>query len=338
MSEPEFTKSASSTVTVAPAQNRPGDDEFGDYRITGYIADLPDARDLPLYPPVAGSLPGGPAVADGERAASTAVTPKGKVEGWEVPAFRQQPYASCASCAVVSVVQYLAQRMGLDDQYSRRFLYYNTRAHYQRYADRRPPGTVPDCTMGTGLRNVLKALNKFGICEEALLPYDQGRCEDEPSEDAYTNARTHFLGTVAYRRIFRLGDEPGQLDLDPLRRAIVEDTPPIIGFAVYESFKDAAENGEPIPIPKRNERLLFGHAAVLIEYGQRGQDEVFTCVNSWDGDPGGRRFLLPAEYLQNALLCRDVWALTSLVDGSGTTDGGENAGSVTITTTGVKSG
>ena len=145
-------------------------DNFGDYRITGYIADLPDARDLPLYPDVEGPLPGGPTVNDGERAATTAVTPDGEVDGWAVPAFRQQPYASCASCAVVSVVQYLAQRMGLEGRYSRRFLYYNARAQYQRYADHRLQGTIPDCTMGTGLRNVLKALNKFGICEEALWP------------------------------------------------------------------------------------------------------------------------------------------------------------------------
>ena len=49
-------KTVTSTVEedTAPAQ---AGDNFGDYRITGYIADLPDARDLPLYPDVEGPLP-----------------------------------------------------------------------------------------------------------------------------------------------------------------------------------------------------------------------------------------------------------------------------------------
>ena len=265
------------------------------------------------------------------------MTPDGEVDGWAVPAFRQQPYASCASCAVVSVVQYLAQRMGLEGRYSRRFLYYNARAQYQRYADHRLQGTIPDCTMGTGLRNVLKALNKFGICEEALWPYEPGVCEEEPKRDAYANALTHFAGTVTYRRIFRLGDQPGQLDIDPIRRAIVENTPPIIGFSVYESFEAASKNGDPIPKPDRGERLLFGHAAVGIKYEQTVDGELFTFVNSWEGDPGGSRFRLPAEYLQNSLLCRDVWALTSLDGGGGNYDGGETSDSITTTTTVTKS-
>ena len=74
-----------------------------------------------------------------------------------------------------------------------------------------------------------------------------------------------------------------------------------------------------------------------IKYEQTVDGELFTFVNSWEGDPGGSRFRLPAEYLQNSLLCRDVWALTSLDGGGGNYDGGETSDSITTTTTVTKS-
>jgi hypothetical protein len=271
-----------------------GGHQFGGTMLGGWSGDVPDARDQPLLPPV------GTALAGGEQ--PSVDLPRGPAEAarvdWRVPVAAQQPLQSCVSCAVSSVVGHLDLPAGAAPAGpgpSSLFLYYNTRS---------VEGTGR-CDNGSGIRSALKALNRYGVCtEQAWGPAHQ--FVERPPAEAYENA--YYAGSVSYRRAFRLGSEPDALDLGPVRTALANGLPVLFGFAVYDSFR-AAGDGAPVPLPRADERVLFGHAAVLV--GHDG--DAFEAVNSW-GPAWGRegRFELPAAYLADRRLAKDFWVITSL--------------------------
>lgn len=284
-----------------------GGHQFGGHQFGlsgGWTGDLPDVRDRALFPPV-----GSPR--DGEEppaALDLAVPEPGPTSlvDWQVPVLQQSPLQSCVSCAVASVVRHLDAdgRPVADPGPSAMFLYYNTRAL---------EGTGR-CDVGTGIRSALKALRRWGVCSEERWAYARQLAE-RPAQEAYDHAL--YAGTVTYRHVYRLGQEPDGLDLTAVRRALANGLPVLFGFGVYDSFQ-AAGRGEPVPLPSPAERVLFGHAAVLVGYDEEG----FTAVNSWGEDWGDRgRFRLPTAYLQDRRLARDLWVITSLDGAEGTTPG-----------------
>ena len=293
-----------------------GGHQFGGLMFGGWTGDLPDARDVPLYPPVGRPLTGAdlrpvPGLEPVEPPPDASID-------WRVPVLEQQPLQTCVSCAVASVVRHLdASGRGVTGPApSPLFLYYNARVLER----------TGRCDTGCGLRSALKALRRHGICTDDVWGPPRQFVE-RPTPEAYENA--FYAGTVSYRRIYRLGTEPDRLDLVPVRRALAQGLPVLFGFALYDSFR-AAGDGAPVPLPSANERVLFGHAAVLTGYD--GDD--FTAVNSWGESWGGQnrgRFTMPAAYLGDRRLAKDFWTITSLdgislagtsLDGSGVAAGG----------------
>ena len=334
----------------------------------GFAPDLPDWRDKVLIPPLyeLRDEPGAtPVYQLGDKLTPREIEDHNHrlvpelagpsylllAEQWRktVPVYEQKPYESCVSCAIASVIRYLAKATGVnaDLDPSRLFLYYNARA-LEGTESSDPP-------VGTGIRSAIKGLNRYGVCDEQSWPYPDSESPQptiprQPPEDAYR--RTHYKDGVEYHRIFRLDPRNNihQLDLGAVRRAISNNIPVICGFTAFASFGKGKTDGVVgLPTEEDNNAVFntlpkdtvngaistissFGHASVIIGY-QDGPEHpadpkeprnpetgTFTLVNSWGADWGlGGTFTLPAAYLADSSLASDFWAITSLSDIPGET-------------------
>ena len=300
---------------------------FGENQFTGCLADLADARDEALIQPAGSRLFGPPLTEEQIRIDIESLVPNeagegAEIQNWNVPVYDQRPYRSCVSCAVSSVLSYLDPPTAEESSPARLFVFYNARAL---------EGTQAEGTVGTGIRTAVKAVNKFGACEEQLWPYIGTDVTKEPDLTCYQSAR--YIDGVGYRRVFRRETGDSLNRLAPVRRAITNGHPVICGFTVYPSFKQAEDNGI-VELPDEDYRdfvpnfptsprspaenalwrnVTFGHCAVIIGF----DGESFTMVNSWGtswGDSG--RFTMPADYLADSGLTSDFWTVTSLTNGN----------------------
>lgn len=142
---------------------------------------------------------------------------------------------------------------------------------------------------GTTLATICKVLLKIGACPEADDPYRPSTFSVKPSAKA--------IADCAARKITSYASVSGTL---MAKLAIMEGKPPGIGMDVYESFEGAsvASTGE-VPLPKRGEKYLGGHAVALAGWDDTkkcaGQTGAFLVRNSWGTGWGweGGHFWLP---------------------------------------------
>jgi hypothetical protein len=158
-----------------------------------------------------------------------------------------------ASCAVNAVVYCLTLVMKPPVWMpSRAYLYWTTRA----YISHNSPSQ--DC--GCSLRNVLKALSKYHVPPESLMPYDSD-VSKQPSAMAIASAELHC--GLKYFSV-----EP---DIVDLKKVLATGFPIVCGFEVTEFFdfeSDSVEFGGS---------KIGDHSIVLVGY----DDENFMGVLTW---------------------------------------------------------
>ena len=88
---------------------------------------------------------------------------------------------------------------------------------------------------------------------------------------------------------------------------LAEGFPFVFGFTVYESFESikVAQTGQ-VPMPKKSERALGGHAVMAAGYDQK--QKRFIVRNSW-GEEWGQAgyFTMPYAYLETS--ADDFWTI-----------------------------
>ena len=152
---------------------------------------------------------------------------------------------------------------------------------------------------GAYLRDVMKALAKYGICEEALWPYDLTRWKDKPPVEVFDAAASR--AGVAYYRINTV---------ESMKMCLaVDGNPFVFGVAVYDTFGKLGP-GHVVPVPTRQDRLEGGHAICAVGYDN---DKGLLFRNSWGKDWGdGGHAWLPWRYVENDGLFFDAWAIRSI--------------------------
>ncbi len=98
-------------------------------------------------------------------------------------------------------------------------------------------------------------------------------------------------------------------DLAQLRGCLASGYPFVIGFSVYESFEsDAVAQSGRVPMPKPSERMVGGHAVLVVGYDHAASR--FIARNSW-GTSWGRDgyFTMPYAYLLDNDLSDDFWTV-----------------------------
>lgn len=175
---------------------------------------------------------------------------------------------------------------------SRLFIYYN---------ERRILGTINEDS-GAFLRDGIKSLARWGVCEERLHPHRIARFREKPSCWAYRDA--------ARRKISRYERLKGGMEM---LDCLASGKPFVFGFMVYSSFEsnEVASTGI-VPMPRYNERALGGHAVAAVGYKLIDNKKYFIVRNSWGRDWGdGGYFYMPAAYLIDSNLSDDFWTLTA---------------------------
>jgi C1A family cysteine protease len=237
----------------------------------GWIPDRPDHRDY-LY---------------------SAIAPKVKLPSKVdlrsecSPIENQGHLGSCTANALAGNLQFLEKVSGQTyKDVSRLFIYYNERA---------VEGTI-GFDSGAMIRDGIKVLVKDGVCPESSWPYDISKFTRKPSAACYKEGLKHRI--VSYHRLQTLGE---------MLNCLAEGFPFVFGFTVYESFESlkVAQTGL-VPMPKKSERALGGHAVMAAGYDQK--QKRFIVRNSW-GPGWGQAgyFTMPYAYVETS--ADDFWTI-----------------------------
>jgi C1A family cysteine protease len=211
------------------------------------------------------------------------------------PVYDQGLLNSCSAHALGAAVWFEALKRDIKPALrpSRLFLYY-----IERSIERHPRCNVPVC-----LRDGYKALKRFGVCRESQWRYVIGKFSIRPPKQCFEAAAA--VQVTQYARVKR--------DLRQLKACLASGNAITIGMSVYESFESRrVKRTGVVPMPKPTERLLGGHAVLVVGY--RDDSQSFIVRNSW-GAKWGRRgyFFLPYDYLTSRKrYAWDFWTLLEL--------------------------
>ena len=222
------------------------------------------------------------------------------------PVEDQQTIGSCTAQAGAGIVEYYQCRgfnKHLDG--SRLFLYKATRNLLGWTGD-----------TGAYLRSTMGALCMFGLAPEKHWPYVVGRYDVEPPAFVYALAQCYQAET--FYRLDTPTTSPSTL-LDQIKQHLAAGLPPMFGFTVYESYRQAARDGK-IPFPDAADRVAGGHAVVAVGYDDNATVKharsgatttgALLIRNSWGSSWGdGGYGMLPYEYVRQRLAL-DWWVLT----------------------------
>lgn len=205
------------------------------------------------------------------------------------PVWNQGSLGSCGpqtACADVVFAALRQQKRDACPMPSRLFVYYCTRALM---------GTV-NYDSGVDNRSLLKALNKYGWCDESLWSYDIERFRTQPPQNCFQQAATRKI--AQYLAVNQ--------SLDEMRACLAGGDPFIFGFSVYDSIDNAESTGH-IPYPRRGDRMAGGHDVLVVGYDD--STRKFKLRNSW-GDWGLQGYgTIDYAYATNPNLASDFWTV-----------------------------
>jgi C1A family cysteine protease len=207
--------------------------------------------------------------------------------------YNQGGLGSCTANAIGCAIQYDEIKQKLESNIpSRLFIYYN---------ERDMEGNIHSDT-GASIRDGIKSINNIGYCNENQWPYIIEKFDTKPDEKCYEYASQHK--SLSYKRVSQ--------NEKTIKTALNLGFPVVFGISVYESFEteDVSKTGI-VPIPGDDEKLLGGHAIVLVGYDC--EKRLFTFRNSWGEGWGDKGYgYLPFEYVLNPDLADDFWTVTKI--------------------------
>ena len=207
--------------------------------------------------------------------------------------YNQEELGSCTANALACAIQFDEMRQKLEDSVpSRLFIYYN---------ERDMEGNI-DNDSGASLRDGVKSINRIGYCNENQWMYNTEKFSEKPPEECYIYAKKHK--SLSYKKV--------QQDEIHIKSVLNMGFPIVFGISVYESFEteDVSKTGV-VPLPENNERMLGGHAIVLVGYDD--EKRLFIFRNSWGEDWGDKGYgYLPFEYVCDKDLASDFWVVNKV--------------------------
>ena len=150
---------------------------------------------------------------------------------------------------------------------------------------------------GGTIRGVMKAISKYGVCDENLWNHDIKNFDKLAPKPAFSN--TYNITNFVYTFVTQ--------DYKSIKEVLVSGSPIICGIAVYESFQSENSNKYGIiPMPNtKTQKLLGGHAILLIGYDDKSK--TFKFQNSWGTNWGDKGYgYIPYDYVLNTSLCFDL--------------------------------
>ena len=154
---------------------------------------------------------------------------------------------------------------------------------------------------GAQIRDGIKSVHKIGVCDENIWEYDITKFKEKPPNMCYTQAKK-YRG-LKYHRLNQ--------NLDDLKCCLLDGYPFTIGISIYESFEsDNVKKTGLVPMPKKDEKLLGGHALAVVGYDN---EYGFIVRNSWGNEWGLDGYCyIPYDYICNKDLANDFWTIRTI--------------------------
>lgn len=212
---------------------------------------------------------------------------------WAGEIENQLQTGSCVANATVSSLELLAQRNGVNIDYSRMFLYYNLRAPYTELQGK---------DGGSYLRDGFKSINQIGICEEKFWPFVEQQVNTKPDQTAYDNS---IYKVTEYQRI----NEQDDNTIKSMKTAIANGYPLIIALTLDKSFYYLTKplNSQNYKGTSLKEDIIGSHALNVVGYDDKLNS--FIIENSWGSYWGDSGYCL-ISYDVIMKDCHDIWVCT----------------------------
>jgi C1A family cysteine protease len=205
------------------------------------------------------------------------------------PVEDQGELGSCTANASTSAMEALYKKLGMPIiELSRLFVYYYTR---------KVEGTPPTEDSGAFIRDVMKALSKYGAAPEAIWPYDISQFSTNPTYAAVQAAHQHRA-----TRYYRCPT------LHSIKVALAHGFSAVGGFSVPTNMlsPECAQNGI-VKMPGSGDRIEGGHAVHFVGYDDASA--LLTFQNSWGPGWGKQGFgFLPYGFVDQKL-ADDFWSI-----------------------------
>jgi len=202
------------------------------------------------------------------------------------PVYDQGQLGSCTANAIAGAFEYDLRRQNLADFAPSRLAIY--------YGERVIERTVKS-DAGAEIRDGMKVISKQGAGPETLWPYVITRFAQTPPASYVAAAKKHLC--LSYERVEQT--EVG------IKRALAAGYPIVFGISVYDSFEsDAVAKNGVVPMPKKTEKLLGGHAILMTGYTKSRVKFRNSWGKSWALDGYGT---LPLAYVLSTDLASDFW-------------------------------
>lgn len=150
---------------------------------------------------------------------------------------------------------------------------------------------------GTTIRSAMIVLAANGVCQEKFWPYvphQRNKAQKGASRDAKR------FRVKAYARV---------LNLSELRHTLATKGPCVIGIQVFEGMMRTRTG--IVPMPKKNEESLGGHAICPVGYDD--SKKLVKFKNSWSQTWGLQGYgFLPYAYIDRYMM--DAWSSVDIDD------------------------
>lgn len=205
--------------------------------------------------------------------------------------FDQGELGSCTSNSIAGHVRYiLFKSRGPSLHPSRLFIYYNGRV---------VAGEPFNEDTGLSIKDGCVSVNKYGVCDEAMWPYNINKFATRPSDMCYSEA--------AKNNQFSYFNVPQTLD--QIRQCLSQKYLISFGARLFESFMSSATaRSGMVQMPSSDEVEIGSHAMCIVGYNDRTR--LFAVANSWSDRWGRNGFcFIPYDYICNKNYCGDFWTL-----------------------------
>ncbi len=176
---------------------------------------------------------------------------------------------------------------------------------YQKLVELSPRFVYSECKKidgmpeeeGTTIRAAMQVLESKGVCQEKFWPYLPHQ-KTKAQEGAISNAKKFRI--ITYARI---------LNLNELRLSLATKGPSVIGVEVFEGMMKTKTG--LVPMPKKNETALGGHAICAVGYDD--EKKLVKFKNSWSEKWGDKGFgYLSYTYIERYMM--DAWSSVDIED------------------------